>query len=112
MLLDALNTKSESEINGLFHEKSQMAQMVLQCAQMQILETSPKFSWLKTLQLLFCFICPESYFAESVHKLCYYLGDLRPLLCIHLGDIHPESGFFSNRTWNFYENRSFIFIYS
>jgi len=34
MYLDVLNTKSksESEINGLVHEKSQMAQMVLQCA--------------------------------------------------------------------------------
>jgi len=58
MYLDVLDTKSksESEINGLVHEKSQMAQMVLQCAQMQILETSPKFPFLKTLQLLFCFI--------------------------------------------------------
>jgi len=46
MYLDVLNTKSKSEIeiNGLAHEKSQMAQMVFQCAQMHILETSPKFS--------------------------------------------------------------------
>jgi len=75
-----------------------MAQMVLQCAQMHILETSPKLSLLKTLQLLFCFIFSESYFAESVHTLCYYLGDFRPLLCIHPGDIHHESAFLSNRT--------------
>jgi len=98
MYLDVLNTKSESEINGLVHEKSQMAQMVLQCAQMQILETLPKFSLLKTLQLLYCFIFRVILFRESVHKLCSYLGDFRPLLCIHPGDIHPESAFFSNQT--------------
>jgi len=70
--LDVWNTKSksENEINGLVHEKSQMAQMVLQCAQMHTLETSPKFSLLKTLQLFFCFIFPESYFAESLFTSC------------------------------------------
>jgi len=71
MHLDVLNTKSksESDINGLVHEKSQMAQMVLQCAQMHILKTSPKFSLLK-LQLLFDFIFPDSYFAESLFTSC------------------------------------------
>jgi len=101
-----LRAQQLREINGLVLEKSQMAQMLLQCAQMQILKTSPKFSWLKTLQLLFI-LC-----RESVYKLCYYLGDFRPLLCIHPGDIYPESVCFFYWTWNSYFHRSFIFIYS
>jgi len=56
MYLDVLNTISNIKVKYLVHEKSQMAQMVLKCAQMNILEISPKLSFLKTLKLLFCFI--------------------------------------------------------
>lgn len=89
MYLHVLNTtsKSESEINGLVHEKSQMAQMVLQCAQMQTLETSPKFSWLKSLQLLFCFIFSESNFAESLFTSCIIIWVILGLCCGSIQDI-------------------------
>jgi len=90
MYLDVLNTKnkSESKIYGLVHEKSQM----------DILETSPKFSLLKTATIVLLNFFEVILFRETVHKLCYYMGDFRPLLCIHPEDIHPKSAFFSGRT--------------
>jgi len=92
MYVDVLNTKgkSESEINGLVHEKSQMA---------QILETSPKFSLLKTLQLLFCFIFSESYFAESLFTSCVIIWVILGLCCASIQDIFIlKLVFFSNLT--------------
>jgi len=59
---------------------------------MHILETSPKFTLLKTIVLIYfveVILC-----RKSVHKLCYYMADFRPLLCILPRDIHPESAFF------------------
>jgi len=84
--IDVVNQIKEDNL-GYKYQKAK-------CAQMHILETSPKLSLLKTLTivLLYCFqvlLC-----RESVHKLCYYLADFRPLLCIHPGDISPESAFF------------------
>jgi len=67
MYLDVLNTKSKSEINGLVHEKSQMAQMVLQCDQMQSFWDLALILFTKnspTIVLLY------SYFAESLFTSC------------------------------------------
>jgi len=64
-----------------------MAQMV------HILETSPKFSFLKTLQLFFCFIF--SNFAERLFTYCVIiLVMFKPILCIFPRDNRPESAFF------------------
>jgi len=82
MYVDVLNTKSESEIYGLVHEKSQTAQIVLKCAQ-----TSPKFSLLKTLQLLFCFIFSKSYFAERLFTSCVIIWLIWGLCCASIQEI-------------------------
>jgi len=100
MYLDVLNTKSksQSEINALVHEKSQIAQTMLKCTQMQILETSPKFSLLKTLQLLFCFIFSKSYFAKRLFTSCVIIWVILGFCCASIQEIFILKVLFSSES--------------